>query len=141
MKLNIELKTNIYPFPGIVKNRGVGTQKRSRKNVIFLSFYALSLEQSRQLDLEAEIGILNSRVSDCLIKREGCGANVLHPYWKGMDLSAEQVNGYPVRVWLTRHLYPEKPTGARFDLATLEEKGITDVFLNEPEMYLEKDEG
>ena len=32
--------------------------------------------------------------------------------------------------WLSGHLYPEKPTGGRLDLAVLEKKGITDVFLN-----------
>ena len=30
----------------------------------------------------------------------------------------------------------EKPTGNKLDLASLEEQGITDVFLNEPERYL-----
>lgn len=37
---------------------------------------------------------------------------------------------------LTGHLFPEKPTGNRLDLETLERQGITDVFLNEPEVYL-----
>ena len=44
--------------------------------------------------------------------------------------------GIPIRAWLSGHLYPEKPTGGRLDLEALEEKGITDVFLNEPEVYL-----
>ena len=63
-------------------------------------------------------------------------ADALHPFWRGMDLPKEKIAGFPVRAWFTGHLYPEKPTGTRLDLKVLEEKGITDVFLNEPEMYL-----
>ena len=44
-----------------------------------------------------------------------------------------------MKIWAHRgcsQRYPEKPTGGRLDLQALEEKGITDVFLNEPEVYL-----
>ncbi len=41
-----------------------------------------------------------------------------------------------MRAWFSGHLYPEKPTGGRLDLARLKAMGITDVFLNEPEVYL-----
>ena len=54
----------------------------------------------------------------------------------GMDLLKEKVKGYPVRAWFSGHLYPEKPTGGRLDLGMLEEQGITDVIINEPEKYL-----
>lgn len=53
-----------------------------------------------------------------------------------MDLPAERISGYRVRAFGGGHLYPEKPTGTKLDLACLERKGITDVFLNEPEEYL-----
>lgn len=86
---------------------------------------------------DAEIGILDRKISDCLYKlKGGCGANALHPYWRGMDLPVEKLEGYAVRAWFTGHLYLEKPTGTKLDLETLERQGITDVFLNEPEMYL-----
>lgn len=68
--------------------------------------------------------------------RGGCGADALHPYWKGMDLPLQDLQGMSVRAWFDGHLYPDKPTGTRLDLQKLEEKGITDVFLNEPEVYL-----
>lgn len=48
----------------------------------------------------------------------------------------EALGGYNVRAWLSGHLYPEKPTGTKLDLKSLEEQGITDVILNEPEMYM-----
>lgn len=138
MLLNIELKNSVVPYDGmeekiieLVRSRGL------QKNVVYSSFRALSLEKIRGLEPEAEIGILDSKVSDCLYKlKGGCGADVLHPYWRGIDLPKEKLEGYTVRAWFGGHLYPEKPTGTMLDLGRLEEQGITDVFLNEPEKYL-----
>ena len=91
---------------------------------------------SKKLDEMAELGILDSNVSDCLYKAKGgCGAVALHPYWKAIDLLKDELEGYTVRAWLSGHLYPEKPTGTKLDINTLEQTGITDLILNEPEMY------
>lgn len=137
VKINIELKTNVYPYPEIEEKIVDLVYKRGmQESIIYSSFYALSLEKIRQLDQEAEIGILDSKVSDCLFKLRGLGANALHPFWKGIDLPKERIQEYPVRAWLTGHLYPEIPTGTKLDLKDLENEGITDVFLNEPEIYL-----
>lgn len=137
MKLNIELKTSIYPYPGmeekiveLVHNRGV------QESIVYSSFYALSLEKVREFEPEAQIGILDTKISDCLFKLKSLRAEALHPFWKGIDLPKERIKDYTVRAWMGGHLYPEKPTGTRLDLAVLEQQGITDVFLNEPEQYL-----
>lgn len=138
LKLNIELKNSVYPYEGmeeqiidLIHARGLQEQ------VVYSSFSARSLQKVRELDPVTEIGILDTKVSDCLYKLQGgCGANVLHPYWRGIDLPKERLRDYTVRAWLSGHLYPEKPTGTRLDLSALEEQGITDVFLNEPEIYL-----
>lgn len=138
LKINIELKNNSCPYEGmeekiveLVHRRGI------QDNIVYSSFYAKSLETLRRLDSDAEIGILASRVSDCLYKlKGGCGATALHPYWRGIDLSAEELKGFAVRAYFGGHLYPEKPTGTKLDLTVLERQGITDVFLNEPECYL-----
>lgn len=138
LKLNIELKNSVLPYEGmekkiinLVHNYGV------QKSVIYSSFSALSLEQIKRLNPDAEVGILDIKVSDCLYKlKGGCGVDALHPYWRGIDLPKERINGYTVRAWLTGHLYPEEPTGNLLDLDMLEQQGITDVFLNEPERYL-----
>lgn len=138
MKLNIELKNSVYPYPGmeekiveLVHGRGL------EKAVVYSTFYAKSLARLKELDPAAELGMLDGKVSDCLYKlKGGCGAMALHPYWQGMDLMAEELKGYTVRAWFSGHLYPERPTGTKLDLRSLEEKGITDVFLNEPERYL-----
>ena len=89
------------------------------------------------LDSDAQIGILDRKVSDCMYKMKGgCGAVALHPFWREIDLTAEQLEGYTVRAWMSGHLYPEKPTGGRLDFTQLEAQGITDIILNEPEAYL-----
>ena len=136
--LNIELKNSVTDYEHMEEKIIELVHKRGlQERVIYSSFSALSLERIRQLDAGAVTGILDTRISDCLYKlKGGCGASALHPYWKGIDISRERFAGYPVRAWLTGHLYPEKPTGTMLDLNKLEEQGITDLFLNEPEKYL-----
>lgn len=138
LKLNIELKNSVYPYSGmeekiveLVRRRGL------QDSVVYSSFYAGSLEKLKRLDPDAELGILDSRVSDCLYKlRGGCGAAALHPFWRGIDLTKQDLEGYVVRVWMSGHLYPEKPTRTKLDFGVLEAQGITDIILNEPEVYL-----
>lgn len=138
LRLNIELKNSVYPYDGmeekiveLVRQRGL------EKWVLYSSFSAKSLEKMRKLEPQAELGILDSKVSDCLYKlKGGCGADALHPFWKAVDLPKEDLKNYSVRAWMGGHLYPEKPTGTKLDLNALERQGITDIILNEPECYL-----
>lgn len=138
LKLNIELKNSIFPYEGM-EQKVIELVHRYdlQEFVIYSSFHALSLERIKSLDPDAETGVLDTKVSDCLYKlKGGCGADALHPFWKGIDLPIEKLEGYPVRAWLTGHLYPKKPTGNMLDLTILENQRITDIFLNEPEKYL-----
>lgn len=139
LQLNIELKNSKIPYEGMEqKIVDLIHNRRLQKNVVYSSFSALSLEKLHKIDEEAELGILDRKVSDCLYKlKGGCGAVALHPYWQCIDLPAERIREYTVRAWLSGHLYPEKPTGTKLDLEKLENQGVTDVFLNEPEVYLE----
>lgn len=138
LKLNIELKNSILPYEGMEEKIIDMAHGRGLEGaVVYSTFYARSLEKIRYLDPEAELGILDTKVSDCMYKMKGgCGAAALHPYWRAVDLPAEQLKDYAVRAWMTGHLYPEKPTGIRLDLERLEILGITDVILNEPESYV-----
>ena len=138
LRLNIELKNSVYPYPGMeAKVHDLVEKNNLQRQVIYSSFSAKSLEIMRSMDPEAEIGILDSKVSDCLYKlKGGCGADALHPAGYGIDIPTEKIEGYTVRAWFGGHLYPEKPTGGKMDLKALEERGVTDVFLNEPEAYL-----
>ena len=138
LKINIELKNSIIPYKGLEeKIVDLVYKKGVQDSVVYSSFYAKSLEKLKRLDANAELGILDIKASDCMYKLRGaCGAVALHPFWREIDLTAEELEGYTVRAWFTGHLYPEKPTGGRLDISMLERIGITDVFLNEPENYL-----
>lgn len=138
LKLNIELKNSNYLYEGMEEKIVEMVHKRGFQDaVVYSTCYADSLRKLNLLDANAELGILDSRVSDCIYKlKGGCGATVVHPFWRGMDLPAEQIKGYTVRAWMLGHLYPEKPTGTRLDIDYLEAQGITDLILNEPERYL-----
>jgi glycerophosphoryl diester phosphodiesterase len=139
LKINIELKNSEIPYAGMenkiiemVHNRGL------QSNIVFSSANALSIEKIKLLDKDADTAILDNNVSDCLYKlKGGCGANALHPYWRCMDLPKERLEGYIVRAWMSGHLYPQKPTGNKLDMGKLENKGITDIILNEPERYVD----
>ncbi len=137
--LNIELKNSVFPYEGMEeKILDLVRHYKVEESIIYSSFYALSLERIKTLEPYAKTGILDTKASDCLYKlKGGCKADALHPYWRGMDLPIEKIKNYTVRAWLSGHLYPEKPTGTKLDLAVLERQGITDVFLNEPEIYME----
>lgn len=138
LKLNIELKNSVYPYDGMEEKIVELVHARGLQDaVVYSTFYAMSLERLKALDPNAELGILDGKASDCLYKiKGGCGAAAIHPYWRGIDVPAEQLAGYTVRAWMSGHLYPEKPTGTKLDFAPLEAQGITDIILNEPERYL-----
>lgn len=137
LKLNIELKNGIYPYEGMEEKIVEMVHRHDLQNVVVYStFYAKSLVKLRRLETFAELAILDTRVSDCFYKAKGCGASALHPFWQGMDLSAEELTEVTVRAWMSGHLYPEKPTGTKLDLALLKKMGITDIILNEPEAYI-----
>jgi len=122
LKLNIELKNNIIPYEGMeYKIIDLVHKCGLEDRVIYSSFSALSIEKIKELDPEAETAILDVKVSDCLYKlKGGCGAEALHPFWRGIDLPLDRIKGYKVRAWFTGYLYPEKPTGRRLDISALE---------------------
>lgn len=137
LKLNIELKNSIYPYENMEEKIVELVYKRGlQEAVVYSTFYAKSLATLKKIDPDASLGILDCKVSDCLYKAKGgCGASALHPFWRDIDLSSDELAGYTVRVWMSGHLYPEKPTGVKLDFAPLEAQGITDIILNEPEVY------
>lgn len=136
--LNIELKNSLYRYEGMEeKVLAIMERRNLQQAVIYSSFYAKSIEKIKEIYPEAQTGILDTYASDCLYKkRGGCGAEALHPFWRGIDLNKEQLKNEIVRAYLSGHLYPEKPTGTTLNMKELEDIGITDIFLNEPERYL-----
>ena len=80
LKLNIELKTSVFPYPGIEEKIVELVHRKctseTAANIVYSSFYTLSLERIRGLEPEARIGILDEKVSNCLFKCR-CAASIL----------------------------------------------------------------
>jgi len=137
--LNIELKNSNIPYEGMEeKMLDLAAKKGVEGSIIYSTFYPRSLEKIHDLLPSAQLAVLATRASDCrYFLRGGCGATAIHPFWRAIDEPPERLAGMPVRAWMSGHLYPEKPTGTKLDLAPLEAQGITDIMMNEPEMYIE----
>lgn len=138
LKLNIELKNSNIRYEGMEQKIVELIHRRGlEKSIVYSSFYAKSLNLIRELDPDAEIGILDQHTSDCLLKiKGGVKADALHPYFRAIDNTPEELRGYTVRGWGGGLLFPDKPSGKKLDLTVLEAKGITDMILNEPEAYV-----
>ena len=134
--LNIELKTGIYPYPGIEQKISDLVHKYGVEDaIIYSSFYAESLVRMRSIDPDVTMGVLDSRVSDCMYKAIGIEALLgdglksplaLHPAGYHMDIPGDRFADRTVRAWF----------GGRMDLDMLAAAGVTDVFINEPEKYV-----
>ncbi len=76
LRLNIELKNSILPYDGMEEKIIDMVHDRGLEGaVVYSSFCARSLEKIHYLDSEAELGILDTRISDCMYKlKGGCGA-------------------------------------------------------------------
>ncbi|RKM60426.1 hypothetical protein D6855_06820 [Butyrivibrio sp. CB08] len=144
MRLNIELKNSVYPYPGMEEKIVEMVHEFGVEDaIVYSSFYAESLLKVHELDPKAELGVLDSKVSDCLFKAIGLEQIIgdpsfkfaLHPYGNSIDIEDYRFEGRAVRGWFGGHLYPEKPTDGKMDVFKYEALGVTDLFLNEPEKY------
>lgn len=138
MKLNIELKNSVYPYEGMEEKIVKLVAEYGLENsIVYSSFYANSIRKLKDMEIPSELAILDMKVSDCMWKLKGnCGATSLHPYWKAIDLDKNALEGKTVRAWMSGYLYPEKSSGNRLDFRSLEDQGITDMIMNEPEVYV-----
>lgn len=135
--LNIELKNNNTAYEGMEKIivDMIHAYKLQDK-VIYSSFNADSLKVLRQFDPAATIAILDVKVSSCLAKLHmGYPVNDLHPCWTGIDVDRTDLLGFTVRAFGNVPIFPAKHAPL-LNLARFDSLGITDVFVNEPEAYL-----
>ncbi|WP_242835502.1 glycerophosphodiester phosphodiesterase family protein [Butyrivibrio sp. AC2005] len=142
--LNIELKNGVYQYEGIEeKIVSLVAEFGVMDTVVFSTFYPHSLMKIRELAPLAEIGVLNTWLSNCLFMAKGMeqilglpqGSIALHPCGNNLDIPSEYLENRTVRAWFGGHLFPSEPTGGRMDFERFEKAGVTDVFINEPEVY------
>ena len=151
LKLNIELKNSFFAYEGMEEWITYLIRERALEDaVIYSSFSVKSVSWLRHVNPKAHIGLLGGYASILLqLLKTGCGANAIHPYNKMMDLKVEAFQNVvgddgciygniPVRAWFTNPLYPVKPAEAEsiLNIVQLEQQGITDVFINDPDRYL-----
>lgn len=134
MTVNIELKTGIYRYPGIVEKVLAVVRKRGMEDrVIYSSFNHYSIQKIRELAPEAQTAYL---LSDVILHAEAYarenGVKGLHPalYHVRMEnLLKEYLNsGLAVRVWTVNE--PE-------DMKQLTEAGVDAVITNVPDIALQ----
>jgi len=144
LKLNIELKNSEIPYQGMeekvinmVKSFGV------EKSVIYSSFNPNSLKVIKEIDENANVAVLGYSGLECLNEANfNVHCEAIHPYIKKMDIPkfASEALGMDIRVWTKDPLYPKTESifTREYDLKALERKGITGIFLNNPEDYCNK---
>lgn len=133
MKLNIELKTGIYPYPGIEeKTLEMVRQEKVEKQVIYSSFNHYTIRRIRQLDPKAETAYLFSDVIldvDKYAARNGVSG--LHPalYHVKMENFLREYldSGLAVRVWTVNQ---------KADMEELIRAGVDAVITNKPDVAL-----
>lgn len=142
MLLNIELKNSQVHYEGMeAELLDLVHAKGLQEHILYSTFYPKSLAILHRLDPSAKLAVLANHASDCSILAQGLGGpdviQAIHPFWHSIDMAPEELQGQTVRAWMSGHLYPEKPTGTKLDIDALQQQGITDIMMNEPEMYVE----
>ncbi len=143
LRLNIELKTSVYRYEGIEeKTLEIVRKFEMEKYVVYSSFLMDSIRRIKELNPDAETGMLASSLTDCIRGADEARADSLHPWVYGMNVPVParyQGEGHAVRAWGGMEpLYIENSkclTEVHMDEAVL--NGVTDIITNVPEKYCE----
>lgn len=141
--INIELKNSIVRYEGMEEKIVELVKKRGLKEyVIYSSFNPESVMLIKKLEPSAKTGILAMKLSDCLAFAEKNSVDALHPYIKRLDVDClKNRTNLPVRAWNSKDYEPFylcRDAVEIQDLIELEKIGVTDIFTNVPERYLER---
>ena len=142
--LNIELKNNVIPYEGMEdKILNMAEQFGVEEYIVYSSFNPDSVRLIKEKNPAARTGILASPVSACLEFAKSNPVDALHPYVKNLDITDLRAKtGLPVRAWNVKTyepFYPSKDFVELQDLEELENAGVTDIFTNVPERYLNEE--
>lgn len=144
--INIELKNSVIRYEGMEDKILEMTQRWNLEDyVIYSSFNPESVCMLKEKNPEVKTGILAPSVQTCLDFAGEHPVDALHPYIKGLDV--EDLKGrtiLPVRAWNIRKyepFYPDRGEVEIQNLDELEKMGVTDIFTNVPEEYMQESEG
>lgn len=141
--INIELKNSVIPYEGMEqKVMNLVSEHGLEEYVIYSSFNEHSMEVVRRLDEKAQTGILALDYHKCLDDFERFHLHAIHPGNVGMPVNAEDVKklmslGIPIRMFNgVEPLYGQCRRLQKTDLREYASLGVTDIFTNVPERYL-----
>lgn len=136
--INIELKNSKVPYEGMEEKILTLTgQKGLSDYVVYSSFNPDSVRKIKELNPTVQTGILADKLSDCCALEAATRADALHCDVDCLDV--EDLRGKtqaPVRAWnVSEPFYPCMLCGAPYDLTKLEAHFVTDMIVNQPELY------
>lgn len=135
--LNIELKTSVFRYDGIEQMTVDTVRKHGLEDyIIYSSFLSDSISEIKRIDSCAKTGMLAVNVSDCISLGNPVNADALHPCSAGMDIKVD--SGSTVRMWNSSEpLYGSGRQLKEKNLLRFGKIGVTDIFTNVPELYLQ----
>lgn len=145
LKINIELKNSVIPYEGMEqKVIDMVREYELSDYIVYSSFNHASLGVVRSIDAEAEIAPLAGDYHDCFDGFRQYDADAIHPWNCGMPVNRDDVirlksMNIPVRVYNGNEpLYGQCRCLPDMDLREYCQLGMTDVFTNIPQRYLDK---
>ncbi len=143
LKINIELKNSVVRYEGMEDMiLALVKQYELEPYIVYSSFNPDSIVLIKQKKPDAQVGILNSSIKECLAFAETHEVDALHPSYWGRDVeNIREKTSLPIRMWNFPPdvpFYPNKGAFSVPDFREISEYGITDVFSNIPEVYLKK---
>ncbi len=136
--INIELKNSKVPYEGMEeKILALAAQKGLSDYVVYSSFNPDSVRKIKELDPTVQTGILADKLSDCCALETATRADALHCDVDWLDVeNLRSKTQAPVRAWnVSEPFYPCLQQGKPYDLAKLEARFVTDIMVNQPELY------
>lgn len=136
--INIELKNSVVAYPGMEeKILALVAEKGLAPYIVYSSFNPDSIIRLKQLDPTVQTGILAGSLADCCRMEPMTGADALHCDVHRLDVQSPRPwTCAPVRAWNgSEPFYPNTTPTAPFDAAALEARGVTDLIVNQPELY------
>lgn len=136
--INIELKNSSVPYEGMEeKILALAAEKGLSDYIVYSSFNPDSIRKLKQLDPTVQTGILASKLTDCCGLEASTQADALHCNVEYLDEDKLRYwTQAPIRAWnMSEPFYPYPPRGTPYDLAELERHFVTDLIVNQPELY------
>lgn len=140
--INIELKNSVQRYKGMEeKILSLVKTFKLEPYVWYSSFLSESMQLIKTIDPAARTAVLAYSLEECAKQAVNIDADALHPCVAGLDYSLlGKEQGMPIRAWnMDEPLYGEKRTLKKTDLRKYAAFGVTDVFTNMAERYIEMD--